>query len=865
MEIAPLGARRTIAVLALIALVLALGLATAVLLPLGSGPDETDHFDYAHFLGYERRLPDPRTEDVGQIQHPPLPYAAFAAAHVAFQKLDASLPADAFKGRDWSRWFGRKTTFEPGLENWKEVAPELTSRPALPATRLGDKLSSRRWTVYALRGLPLLLGAGTILFLLGALRRIWPDRPNLAVLALATIVTTFQFPTHFATISNDPFVTFLAAWAGYLVLDGRARGALARPKTSIALGLVLGLGFLVKLQFLGTAVFVLLVVLRSVPGGPERRRALWPLALGPIVLAAWWHLRQIALQGSLLALKDHADHRPQLFRLEGFHPLLVLDFLEESATSFFGLLGQDGIRPHGLYYVVAAGLAALALFGAVFLGRKDEVAPIETTPPAWPRPPVTESLLAVLLLVVSLNVSNAIYYHHHGRYLLAAIVPLTVLFAVGLDRALGKALKPTLVGALLWNLAFTGTAVFVIERNAYSIDLEKVDRGQVVAYYDGGSLRFDQPGLGGFPSVRRYSILNLPEKTSRYAVQMLEKPEIVYRFASPTPERRKQIRARYPSPLGAAGLGEVPAPTANCLLADSWLVHGPISLWNGAGERRWPVPAAVDGDGKLEVWWENHHPGGNHVGVAEIWYEDAWVGLEGAPTLKRDGDKVVVSVRLQNIDPNSGHTVNLMVTHGPEIYAKAEAVAVPAASRLVSEIRFARTGDLDIPNLRIELIDTGWGPWCDQKIALWRLPDVPVKGRHEVPDLQTLRIGDQASTGREIARLKLPRLLPGAYRLGITHTREADPIADGLLAIVVDGATVDLSSPRRGALTGDSSALDVTWVGFEKTTPGETTLWASLRTTGKSAPIAVDIDRLVIEPDLWNRSRAFSYGFEPPR
>ena len=53
-------------------LVLLLTVGISFSLPMFLGPDEPGVLHYANFVRLEGRLPDPRTEDVFQAQHPPL-------------------------------------------------------------------------------------------------------------------------------------------------------------------------------------------------------------------------------------------------------------------------------------------------------------------------------------------------------------------------------------------------------------------------------------------------------------------------------------------------------------------------------------------------------------------------------------------------------------------------------------------------------------------------------------------------------------------------------------------------------------------------------------------------------------------------
>lgn len=830
----------------LLAVFLFHAITTIVLLPFGRGADERDHFIYVNHLFIELALPDPRKDNVAQAQHPPLPYVAFAVIMWGLDHINVALGDDAFVGRNWSMVAGRKTLFTPELEAWRLYYPTAADRPTFSEERLNLHIRLRAWELYALRGVSLTLGIATFFLILMTARLLLPGRPWTALLATAAVTTVPQFAWHFSIISNDSWLAAWAAWTAYYSIRAAERDRLDRLSTRLWIGFFLGVGFLMKLHFIGIAFFAFLLVWRRSKKDisfVDKIGRVLPLVLLPMIVAGWWHLRQLMLQGSLLAAESHARFRPSLFRLDRFHPIQILDLLEEMARSFFGSLGHDQLMSHGVYYYLPIGMALTAIAGAIFLRCEPGVDVQEGEMPKAPRARsiACESLAGAFLLFCALNVSNMVYYHFNGRYMWAILIPLVGVMIEGLDRWFGKRLAVLLSLLVAWSIPFTSFSTWVVVAK-YSIDAEKVTRGRVATYYDCGLEDFDQESARGAPSTWKRKILMPPEYSTRYDVQFGPAPTIRYKMHVPKPERRWQIRLRYPSMQGRDG--DVPQPTANCLLVNSWNLHGPQSFWNTFGETRYFLPEPLAKAADLEVWWENHAPSSAHVACAEIWLEEAWLQLATPPSTTIDGDKTTVRCIVENVDTIERHIVDVIVYGGSKILAEKRNVSLAPGSQQPLELPLSERPASESP-IFVRLFDRGMGPWANLKIFPWTTSRDFLSGTPRVPDIDVVRVPFEKKSIVETAKIKLPRLPDGDYLLSIGYLGDRDPFADGSLMLVMDGCELDMTIEKRTANYGKDVSLSCRK--FRRPPPNERDAFVSIVTTGTGPDSPILLDRLIVE------------------
>lgn len=797
---------------ALLAVVLFCAVVCAIIVPVGRGADEDEHLDHVFHLVEEGRLPDLSTESVGQAQHPPLPYLATALAVSLLEEsflTESGAPVDLL---------GRRTTLVPSatVPGDSGRSPRRARRDATPAGAL-----------HALRGFSVLLGAATILLLWAALRQVVAPATALAVTAFFAL--TPHFPFHFAMISNDPWMTCIGALSAWHLLRARRLGTLTRPRTLAVAATILGVAFLIKLHAVGPLAFAAVLTWsaheRRTPPG-RRLLSLAILAAGPLAIAGWWHARQISLQGGLLSLEHHADFKPWLLRLGEIHPTVVLEILGRMSRTVFAGFGGDLLETWEIYFVLPTGLVALAVLGAFSRPTRGESPPAEESP----APPLRAALFAVGVVVLAVLLANRHYYHVHGRYLFATLVPLGIVLAEGGRRVFGAALGSVLTAGVVWNGAFCLATIAFVIGGRYTIPLEKVERGRVIAYFDCGNDAFDQ-NAGGVPQTRRYAQLHLPRQTQRFAFQVTPEPEIVYTTELPDAARRYQIRVRYPSPFAAGGLGDVPAPNGCSMLVNSWTIAGPHSMWNELGEMRFPLPEAVTSSGELKIWWQNRCPLSSAVGVAELWIEEAWLQLEEAPTIRRQLSPAPVEGWVRNIDTVASHRFAAFLMRGPTVIARLDGpIEVAPGDR--KRIQF------DVPdpvpptgNLRVALRDLDAGPWASTKLAHWAAPGARIGGSLDVPDLQVVRYDPGREGGRLLADVDLGRMLPGEYLVGVTIVGDGDAATtvglefEGLEAGSAEGAgpapqgSGQTWFPVRAELDGKAGDVRVRVVGGGKGAP----------------------------------------------
>lgn len=797
----------------------------AIMVPIGRGADEDEHLDYVFHLLEVKTLPDPRTEPVGQAQHPPLPYVMLAPL---VSMLD---DAPLTRGDEPVEVLGRRTTLVPSATQSVE---EPTDRPARRLRR--DR--TPEGALHGLRGLSVLFGLITALLLFGALAQV--TSPGVAVVTTAFFILSPHYPFHFSMVSNDPWMTLLGAASAWHAVRARRNGHLTRPRTLILGGMILGLGFLTKLHAIGPAAFVTMLVW----GAHERRTpiqrkalSLLLLAAGPLLLAGWWHIRQVGLQGGLLSVQHHAEFKPWLLRLGEWNPVILLEVLARMVRTVFAGFGGDLLQTWEIYFVLPTGLFMLTIFGA-FRRVKDRGEVDDHRPVV----PLRAALTATALVVAAVLLANRDYYHVHGRYLYSVLVPMAFITVEGARRLFGSARTSVLTLGAAWNLIFCVATVFFVVGGRYTIPAEKMTRGHVIDYFDCGNDVFDQDA-GGMTQTRRFPQLHLPEETQRFSFQATPTPDIVYRSQLPDPTKRYQIRVRYPSPFNPTG-GDTAAPNGCAMLVNSWTLHGPHSLWNELGEMHFPVPEAVAAVGKLEIWWQNRHPLSGAVGVSELWVEEAWVRLEEPPTIRRQMTPAPVEAWVKNGDPASAHSFAAFLMQGARVLATWDGPTrlEPGESR---RIQFEVEDPIPpTTSLRVALRDIGAGPFVSTKVAQWAFPGRATGGTTAVPDVRVLRYDPSKDGEKPLAAFDLGRFLPGDYLIGASVVGDGDAAA--ALALTVEGLELlEAEAPRP-----DPHGLGTRWFPRRARLDGKARdVMATLLGTGQGEPVTLDRFYIIRAPD----------------
>jgi len=514
----------------ILALYLALGVVYGAVNPLFESPDELMHYPYVKQLADGGGLPvqgqDSEALWEQEGSQPPLYYALSAALTFWIDTDDLT----------------EVRQLNPHAKVGIPLAPDNknvlihTAREAFPWQ--GSVLA-----VHLVRLFSLLLGAGTVLCTYLLARQIVPDRPEIALAAMAVNAFIPQFLFISSSVNNDNLITLLASVTVLLLARlslspwergttaGRGVRATLPAKQLLLLGAVIGLACLSKLSGLALVPLAgLALALRRVrlaqratapsaaleaapttsasaslpqPATPARamfarHAAGWVrdlacemlLVLGPVLLlAGWWYLRNWRLYGdplgteAMVTMMGRRTDTPTLAELIGeFRGLRM---------SFWGIFGWFNVlmRPTWLYKL----LDALTIAALVGLGVGMYRAGREALRRVWP---IYALLLAwVGALGVSLVRWTMTTRASQGRLLFPGISVLALLLVLGLAGWLTTRYSRRVlagVGGLLALLALIAPLAYI--RPAYAQptlltpeEIPATARRFEVAY--GGSMR----------------------------------------------------------------------------------------------------------------------------------------------------------------------------------------------------------------------------------------------------------------------------------------------------------------------------------------------------------------------------------------
>lgn len=397
-------------------------------IPLGEGPDEPGHAEYALFVARTGRLPDQRLREVpGEGHQPPLAYwllqpAARAVPLADRQVVLANNPRWIWAGGDQAAAFGWRSA-----DRWPYRGDGL----AWHLLRLGS----------------VLCGAATLLLTFGIGRRLglgwWTAFGGMALLALWP-----QFIFHSALVSNDPLLWTLTAATLWLLLDpapgrwwgwqiGLAVGAALLTKQS---GIIL-LPLVVSAVILRRHGMTGMVVRRRGSLGSEtglgRTAKVWDTELVRILLrvgltvgvvAGWWYGRNLALYGDVFGLAAYKGE----FASPTFSPFSLASWREALrllSTSLVARFGWMNVPAPLWVYWVAAGIGAGSLLG---FGRSKVFDQPCTQRNALA--PIAYTLVALALAWTLLFALLSGQVGWQGRFVLPAGPVLALGIAAGLAR-----------------------------------------------------------------------------------------------------------------------------------------------------------------------------------------------------------------------------------------------------------------------------------------------------------------------------------------------------------------------------------------------------------------------------------------------
>ncbi|MDY7041793.1 MAG: phospholipid carrier-dependent glycosyltransferase, partial [Chloroflexota bacterium] len=408
----------------IVAIFVTLGAVYSITVPLWETPDEIHHFFFVKHLADGKGLPVQGAETRGlweqEGSQPPLYYALGAALTFWIDTSDAEALL-------WKNPLANAGTPEsPGNKNLF-IHTERESWPWH-----GTALA-----MHLLRGLSLLMGAGTVVTVHALTRQTFPDEPWLAVAAAATCAFIPQFLFISSAVNNDNAITLLCTLGLWqltrLIRECGNPRALAQTSTLpifqlTMLGITLGLAALSKLSglaFLALSGIVLAWI-------AWRRRSLtWFIWAAAIVfglaaaIAGWWYLRNWLLYGDFTGLRA-------MFEVVGRRQNTPANFQDLWGEfrglrwSFWALFGWFSIQvPKPVYYALDL-FTLLALTGLVVWlvreGRKNRALI-----------PLAALCLWLTMTLVSLIRWTSLTPGTQGRLLFPAIGAAAILLVRGVS------------------------------------------------------------------------------------------------------------------------------------------------------------------------------------------------------------------------------------------------------------------------------------------------------------------------------------------------------------------------------------------------------------------------------------------------
>lgn len=348
-------------------------------------------------------------------------------------------PADydeSYRSRAVSSGFAPQYPIEPlTYEDWQPPLYYLLLTPVFLLT--GGAL-------LALRLASLLLGLGILICTYGIAHLLWPQEQWLALTATAFVAFLPQHVAILSSVNNDSLSELIVALILWLLVANLVRfyrGKRLRPRRWFLTGILLGLGFLTKLTVYIMAPLILVTIfLIYGQRWPLVWRSLLSVFLPASLLGALWWLRNLIVYDGFdpLAMMAHdvaVVGQPRT--IEWISTFGLLETLERFAAttflSFWGQFGWMGVLMEPSIYQILLAFSVLVVAGMLWRITFDS--------PREGRSPGDQAARSLRLILVVLFVLNLLLYvaynltfvQHQGRYLFAALIPIALAVAAGIE------------------------------------------------------------------------------------------------------------------------------------------------------------------------------------------------------------------------------------------------------------------------------------------------------------------------------------------------------------------------------------------------------------------------------------------------
>ncbi len=402
---------------------LALGAAYAISTPQWQAPDEPAHYNYIKYIAEHGALPVLQAGDYNQAYN-----------------------------ENFTRTPQNTQTLSIDPLRYENYSPPLYYVLAAPVYALTDG-----WVV-GVRMFSMLLGAVLVVvaYLIGA--EVFPDRLSIALGGAAFVAFVPQHVAMLSAVNSDALAELLIALCVYQALR-LFRSPQPSQRAWLILGVTLGLGLLTKTTVYYTALPIVIVALALHIRRYASRLMQYVLVFVPaLTLGALFWIRNLGVYGGfdILGLARHnaivvgQPTTAEWIAKYGFADT-VWRGLTTTFHSFWGQFGWMGVPMPDNVYLVLGALSALAVVGWVWwiIERRMKDAPGGPPPQnggyGQGRRLKLPSPAAIIFVAIGLidfrwavMYYNFTFVQHQGRYLFPALIPLGLMFTLGLDQWLGK-------------------------------------------------------------------------------------------------------------------------------------------------------------------------------------------------------------------------------------------------------------------------------------------------------------------------------------------------------------------------------------------------------------------------------------------
>jgi len=403
----------------IIAVYLSLGTLYAVKTPAWQVPDEPAHYNYVRFIAEGRGLPVLQPGDYDQVY----------LESIKSNKFPPSMPIDSIR-----------------YESWQPPLYYVLAAPIYLVTN-GSLLALRLFSV--------MLGGFVVVLAFSIVHRLAPNSPTLALGTAAFVAFVPQHVAMMAGAQNDSLAELLLAMIVFQISD---KSQISNEKW-VTIGVLLGLALVTKGTIYIAAPLVAMATWLAYRSLPALRARKWliksaalvsvpalmialPVWIRNVVVYGWPDFFVVIRHDAVVIGQPTSAEWIAKFGLGGY----LSQFIATTFHSFWGQFGWMGVPMNGRYYGALAFLSLAAFAGFVWWLIPNINPPKErgagfqiSNPTARSENPhlsfdiwhliFAAWILFAVLLYLGYNVK---YVQFQGRYLFPALIPMGLMFTIGL-------------------------------------------------------------------------------------------------------------------------------------------------------------------------------------------------------------------------------------------------------------------------------------------------------------------------------------------------------------------------------------------------------------------------------------------------